>query len=76
MSFYTQSFTHLKVQLTDSLLWVTLNNPEQSNAISLEMVDSLTQVLKHADFDPQVRVILLKEKAVLLCWRRYQSHAK
>ncbi|MEK2646101.1 enoyl-CoA hydratase-related protein [Bdellovibrio sp. BCCA] len=67
MSFYSQAFQHLKLSLSSHILWVTLNNPEQSNAISLEMVDSLTRVLKHADFDPAVRVIVLKGEGPTFC---------
>ncbi|WP_374000327.1 enoyl-CoA hydratase-related protein [Bdellovibrio bacteriovorus] len=67
MSFYSQAFTHLSVSKKSYTLWVTLNNPEQSNAISLEMVDSLTRVLKFADFDPEVRVIVLKGEGASFC---------
>ncbi|NUN04719.1 MAG: enoyl-CoA hydratase/isomerase family protein [Bdellovibrio sp.] len=67
MGFYDQSFTHLKSSLQNHILWITLNNPEQSNAISLEMVSSLTQVLKHADFDPAVRVIVLSGEGANFC---------
>ncbi|MBV2169846.1 MAG: enoyl-CoA hydratase/isomerase family protein [Bdellovibrio sp.] len=67
MSFYSQIFPHLKVNLSSSVLWVTLDNPEQSNAISLEMVDSLTKVLKYADFDAKVRVIVLKGEGASFC---------
>lgn len=67
MSFYAQNFQHLSLNLVSSVLWVTLNNPEQSNAISLEMVDSLTRVLRHADFDPAVRVIVIKGEGSSFC---------
>ncbi|MBO9667145.1 MAG: enoyl-CoA hydratase/isomerase family protein [Bdellovibrio sp.] len=67
MSFYSQSFPHLKVTLKQYQLWVTLNNPEQSNAISYEMTDSLTKVLKHADFDSEVRVIVLTGEGTNFC---------
>lgn len=67
MNFYSQTFRHLQTKLTGSLLWITLDNPEQSNAISLEMVDSLTRVIKHADFDPTVRVIVMKGAGSSFC---------
>lgn len=67
MGFYQQSFTHLQASLKNHTLWVTLNNPEQSNAISLDMVASLTQVLKHADFDSNVRVIVIKGEGASFC---------
>ncbi|MEN0058413.1 MAG: enoyl-CoA hydratase-related protein [Bdellovibrio sp.] len=60
MSFYKQSFPHLLCEVSGPLLWLTLNNPEQKNAISLEMVESLVTTLRYADFDPEIRVIILK----------------
>ncbi len=67
MSFYSQVFAHLEVTRNMHQLWVTLKNPEQSNAISLEMVNSLTQVLKFADFDADVRVIVLTGEGRSFC---------
>ena len=67
MSVYTQTYTHLKVMAKNHQLWVTLNNPDQSNAISYEMIDSLTKILKLADFDPQIRVIILSGEGKNFC---------
>lgn len=49
------------------LLWLTLNRPESSNAISLEMVDSLCQALQKAQQDPEVRVVILKGAGKNFC---------
>lgn len=67
MSFYAQIFTHLKVAKNNHQLWITLDNPEQSNAISLDMVASLTQVLKYADFDSDVRVMVITGAGSAFC---------
>lgn len=67
MSFYQQAFKHLSLEKKNHTLWLTLANPEQSNAISLEMVDSLTRVLKYADFDPEVRVIVITGEGSAFC---------
>lgn len=68
MSFYVQNFPHLRVVVKNqNQLWLSLNNPEQSNAISLEMVDSLTRVLMQADFDPAIRVIVLSGEGKNFC---------
>jgi enoyl-CoA hydratase/carnithine racemase len=57
---YSQTLPHLKVSTKNShQRWITLNNPEQSNAITDEMIGSLCAVLRQADFDPQIRVIVL-----------------
>lgn len=67
MSFYSQTYTHIKLQQREHQLWITLNNPEQSNAITLEMVDSLCKVLKYADFDPNIRVIVITGEGKNFC---------
>ncbi len=40
--------------------WIVFNNPARRNAVSLEMWQSLTMVLKAYAEDPEVRVIILK----------------
>jgi len=57
MSFYAKSFSHLKVEIKPYQLWLTLDNPQQSHAISSAMIESLTEVLFHAESDPEVRVM-------------------
>lgn len=68
MDFLSQNFPHIKVnRVQDHQFWVTLDNAEQSNAISLDMVDSLTRVLRHADQDPSVRVIVIRGSGTVFC---------
>jgi len=68
MSFYTQTFPHLKVELKNTnQLWVTLDNPDQMNAITIPMIESLVKVLKFADFDSTVRVIVLTGAGKSFC---------
>lgn len=59
MSFYLKPFQDLLVEKKNHSLWVTLNRPEASNAYSTEMVKSLVEVLKHADIDTDIRVIVI-----------------
>lgn len=67
MSFYSQEFPHLLVALKEHVLWLSLNNPQMSNAISEDMIESLTSVLNQADKDPQVRVVVIKGEGVHFC---------
>lgn len=68
MSFYTKSFPHLEVVVKNThQLWVTLNNPDQMNAITDDMINSLTTVLTHADFDQAIRVVVLTGKGKNFC---------
>ncbi len=66
-SFYQESFSKLSVKKDDTILWLELDNPESSNAITLEVVESLTRVLSYADFDPEIRVIILAGKGKVFC---------
>ena len=43
----------------DSIATITLNRPERLNAISLDMLSSLSATLRDADADSSIRVILL-----------------
>lgn len=68
MSFYMKTFPHLEVTVKNThQLWVVLNNPEQMNAITTEMINSLTEVLTYADFDKSIRVIVITGKGVNFC---------
>jgi 2-(1,2-epoxy-1,2-dihydrophenyl)acetyl-CoA isomerase len=67
MSFYAQIFPHLKVAKNNHQVWLTLDNQEQMNAITLEMIASLTQVLKYADADSNVRVIVITGTGPAFC---------
>ncbi len=59
MNFYLKPFVDLLVEKKNHTLWVTLNRPDASNAYSIEMVKALVEVLKHADLDTQIRVIII-----------------
>jgi len=67
MSFYNQSFEHLEIKKEDNTLWIYLNRPERRNAISLEMIDSLCRVLKHADFDSDIHTMVLSGRGKAFC---------
>jgi 2-(1,2-epoxy-1,2-dihydrophenyl)acetyl-CoA isomerase len=59
MSFYLKHFDDLLVEFKNNSVWITLNRPEASNAYSTGMVHALVEVLKHADVDTNVRVIVI-----------------
>lgn len=65
--FYQQSFADLKVKREEHLLWITFNRPQGSNAFSIEMIEALVTLLKHADIDPEVRVILFTGEGKSFC---------
>jgi 2-(1,2-epoxy-1,2-dihydrophenyl)acetyl-CoA isomerase len=58
---YQSELPQLKIEVRQQhQLWITLNNPEKMNAISYEMIDSLITTLKKADFDSQIKVIIIR----------------
>lgn len=59
MSFYSQKFEDLIVEKVEHVLWITLNRPEASNAYSTMMVSNLCAVLKAADLDTDIRVMVI-----------------
>lgn len=59
MSFYLKHFDDLLVEKKNQSLWITLNRPEASNAYSISMVKGLVEVLKHADLDHDIRVMII-----------------
>lgn len=68
MNYYGQKFPHLEIEVKNThQLWVSLNNPDQMNAITISMIESLVAVLKHADFDRNIRVIVLTGSGVSFC---------
>ena len=68
MNFYQQNFPHLKIEIKKThQLWVSLDNPAQMNAITTPMIESLVAVLKHADFDKLVRVIVITGSGKSFC---------
>lgn len=68
MSFYSKAFIDLEVKVKNThQLWVTLNNEAQMNAITTGMIESLTSVLTHADFDKDIRVVVITGKGKNFC---------
>lgn len=67
MSFYLKPFDDLLVEKKNHTLWITLNRPEASNAYSTGMVSSLVEVLKAADLDNGIRVIIVTGSGKNFC---------
>ncbi|MFF2511374.1 enoyl-CoA hydratase-related protein [Streptomyces sp. NPDC058086] len=51
----------------DNVLVATLNRPEARNALSPELIDDLSDVLREADADPGVRAIVLTGAGTVFC---------
>lgn len=57
----------LKLDLTDNILTITLNNPDMRNAVLPEMDEALTRIFWDADTDPEVRVVVLTGAGKAFC---------
>lgn len=57
----------LKLDLTDNVLTISLNNPDMRNAILPEMDEALTRIFWEADRDPAVRVVVLTGEGKSFC---------
>lgn len=57
----------LKLDLTDNILTITLNNPDMRNAILPDMDEALTRIFWDADRDPEVRVIIITGAGKAFC---------
>ena len=49
----------VETEMTNGVLTVTLNDPENRNALSSELTSDLVETLDAADHDPEVRVVVL-----------------
>jgi 2-(1,2-epoxy-1,2-dihydrophenyl)acetyl-CoA isomerase len=65
--YLNQSYVHILVKDDAPLLWITLNRPKQSNAFSDEMITELCHLLRNADWDDEVRVIILTGAGKTFC---------
>lgn len=50
----------LRTALSAGVLTLTLDRPDKRNALSASLVDALHQALERADFDAEVRVVVLR----------------
>src|ERR1700739_5170262 len=51
---------HVKTEIADGVMTLTLRRPEKKNALTGAMYDALTDALKMAEADASVRVVLFQ----------------
>ena len=57
----------VETEMTNGVLTVTLNDPENRNALSTELTSDLVETLDAADHDPEVRVVVLTNSGKVFC---------
>jgi enoyl-CoA hydratase/carnithine racemase len=55
------------LERTPPVAWVTLNRPEQRNALSLELMLHLTETLRNLGTDQEIKVIVLQGNGPAFC---------
>jgi 2-(1,2-epoxy-1,2-dihydrophenyl)acetyl-CoA isomerase len=63
----TQQPEKLLIDISDGVLTLTMNRPERLNAIDIEMLDSLVDVLTEAGRDDTVAAIILRGAGRVFC---------
>lgn len=66
-NYLEESYEDLLLEREGCLLWVTLNRPTQSNAFTNGMIAALCRLLRNADWDDSVRVIILTGAGKAFC---------
>lgn len=61
------SYDTVKVEITDSLAWVSLNRPEKRNAMNPAMHLEMVDVLQRLEFDSSVAVLILTGEGESWC---------
>lgn len=67
MNFLTKTFSKIKTEVSNHTLWLTLNDPENANALDLLMIDEFISVLEEADRSSEVRVIVITGEGKHFC---------
>lgn len=59
--------TVLEVSKSDGIGWLTLNRPDNANAVNSEMGDALFEALSQCNADPDIACLVLKANGKLFC---------
>jgi 2-(1,2-epoxy-1,2-dihydrophenyl)acetyl-CoA isomerase len=67
MSYLNKQYDELEIVKEGHLLWIYLNRPESFNAFTIPMIHSLVEVLQAADFDNDIRCMILSGRGKHFC---------
>ena len=63
----TENTTNYRVERASGVVTLTLNRPEQGNAIPAEAVPAIVELLQGAQLDPGIRVLLIRAEGKHFC---------
>jgi enoyl-CoA hydratase/carnithine racemase len=61
------SYNYLKFDMEDGIGTITLNRPEKRNALSLELLKELNDLLSSMSENGEVRVVIIKGEGKVFC---------
>ncbi len=67
LSFHEQEFGYLQLEEQDHVFTITLNRPEQKNALNGIMVRELSYALHYAQYRKEIRVVILQANGNVFC---------
>lgn len=60
-------FSNIHVERSNALTWLTLDRPQEANALSFELAGELLTALDHAESDPECHVLILQGAGKFFC---------
>ncbi|MGI4814578.1 MAG: enoyl-CoA hydratase/isomerase family protein [Janthinobacterium lividum] len=60
-------FQHIEIRIDDSVIWATLNRPEQLNALNTKLIEELTCFFRQLALRPDLRVVILQAAGRAFC---------
>jgi len=66
-NYHKTSFSDLIIEKKEAVIWITLNRPKFSNSFSDEMIVDLCRVLRDADWDEDIRTIVITGEGKSFC---------
>ncbi len=60
-------YMHIKYEVSDGILTITLNRPEKLNTFTKRMREELIDAFTHADEDDEIRVVIVTGKGRAFC---------
>ncbi|MET3920211.1 enoyl-CoA hydratase/isomerase family protein [Arthrobacter sp. UYEF20] len=61
------NFEHIKVTRDGAIVWLTLNRPEQANALTIAMAEDFCAAVSEAEADPGCHVLILQGAGKYFC---------
>jgi 2-(1,2-epoxy-1,2-dihydrophenyl)acetyl-CoA isomerase len=61
------NFDHIKVERAGALLWLTLNRPNEANALSIPLAEEFHAAIREAEADPGCHILILQGSGKFFC---------